>query len=100
MNKRMNYKYLNILLILGIIYLLFLMKSIWLGALYKVLSIIFPFAIAFIVAYALYPAVEFLTNKKVPKSIAIFIIVSSLLLLVGLTCYFAVPVFFEQFPCG
>lgn len=96
MNKRINYKYLNILLILGIIYLLFLMKSIWLGALYKVLSIIFPFFISFIVAYALDPAVEFLTNRKVPKSLAIFIIVGGLLLIVGLTCYYAVPVFFEQ----
>ena len=73
MNKKINYKYLNILLILGIIYLLFLMKSIWLGALYKVLSIIFPFLISFVIAYSLYPAVEFLTNRKIPKGVSIFI---------------------------
>ncbi|MEG2351456.1 MAG: AI-2E family transporter [Bacilli bacterium] len=96
MKKQLNYKVLNILMIIGIIYLLFLMKGIWIGVVKEIITIILPFAIAFIVAYILYPFLEFLTGKKVPKTLSILLILITLFIIFGLTLYFVVPVFFEQ----
>ena len=94
--KSVNYKYLNILLILGIAYLLFLMKEVWLGAVTTIFNIALPFIISFGLAYVLYPFLEFLIKKGFPKWVSVLIIILSLLLIVGLTSYFVFPVFIEQ----
>lgn len=96
MNKKINYKYLNILLLLGIIYLLFLMKDLWFGVVEKIFNILLPFIIAFLIAYVLYPFMNFLVKKKVPKSLSIFIVILTIVSIFGFTCYFALPVFFNQ----
>lgn len=94
--KGVNYKRLNILLILGIAYLLFLMKDVWLGVVTKVLNIALPFIISFALAYVLYPFLEFLLKKGFPKWLAVLIIIVSILLIIGLTTYFVLPIFMEQ----
>ena len=94
--KSINYKYLNILLLLAIAYLLFLMKDIWFGALIKILNILLPFIIAFLLAYILYPFMKFLMNKGVPKGLSIIIILIVVSLIVGLTIYFTLPIFINQ----
>ena len=96
MKKGINYKYLNILLILGIIYMVYLMHNLWLGVFGKVISIIFPFVVGFIVAYVLYPILKFLMRKKIPKWLGVFIIVFTILLLVAVTSYFVFPLLFNQ----
>lgn len=96
MKKNVNYKYLNILLILGIVYLLFLMRNLWLGAVSKIIGIILPFVIAFGISYVLYPFLKFLMEKKIPKAISVFIIITLVLLVVGVTTYYVVPLFFNQ----
>lgn len=96
MKKNVNYKYLNLLLILAIVYLLFLMRNLWIGAVAKIIGIVLPFIIAFGISYVLYPFLKFLTNKKIPKVLSIFIIITVILLIIGLTMYYAVPLFFNQ----
>lgn len=96
MKKQINYKLLNILLILGIILLLYLMKDLWIGVASKILNILLPFIIAFCVAYVFYPFLKYLVSKKIPKPIAILIIVLIVLSVVGLILYFVVPIFVEQ----
>ena len=94
--KSINYKYLNILLILGIAYLLFLMKDIWFGALVKILNILLPFIIAFLLAYILYPFMKFLMKKGLPKWLSIIIILITISLIIGFTIYFTLPIFIDQ----
>ena len=96
MKGKINYKYINILMIFGIIYLLFLMKDLWIGVVLKIIGILLPFVIAFAIAYVLYPFLKYLTNKKIPKSLAVFIIIFVLVLLVRLTMYYVVPLFINQ----
>lgn len=96
MKNKINYKYLNILLIVCIIYLLFLMRSAWIGVVSKILGIAFPFIIAFCISYVLYPFLKFLMDKNVPKTISVLIIIVLLCLIIGLTLYFAVPIFINQ----
>ena len=96
MNKKLNYKYLNILLILCIVYIIYLMNGIWITFFKKIFSIILPFFIAFTIAYCLYPVLKFLINKKIPKTLGVLLIIISILLLFGLSFYFALPIFFNQ----
>lgn len=96
MKKNLNYKYLNVLLLLGIVYLLFLMRNLWLGAASKIISIILPFVIAFALAYVLYPILKYLMDKKIPKVLAVLIIIAIILLAVGLIFYYVIPLFFNQ----
>ena len=71
---RLNYKLVNALLLILIIYLIFQTRNFWLGVVSILLDILLPFFIAFVIAYALTPLVNFLKDKNVPKSISIFLV--------------------------
>ena len=62
--KRINYKLLNALIALTIIYILFLLRGLWGGVFVKILAILKPFIIAFVIAYAFYPFLRWLQNKN------------------------------------
>ena len=96
MKKSINYKYLNILLILGNIYLLYLMKNAWLDILTKVVNILLPFIVAFCLSYILHPIVKLLVDKKIPKMLAIIITIVIILSILGLILYYLVPLFISQ----
>ena len=74
--NRPNYKLLNVGLFILIIYLIYQTRSFWLGVVSILSEILLPFLIAFIIAYALYPLVSFLTNHKIPKGLAIFMVLA------------------------
>lgn len=94
--NKMNYKLLNCALIMTIIFLLYKTGGLWANILGTIWNVSSPFLIAFVLAYALYPFVKFLTDHKIPKIIAIFII---LILIVGILVIFGiivVPLLFNQ----
>ena len=98
LKNKLDYKLLNAAIIMVIIFLLYQTGSLWFGILGKVKDIIFPFFLAFILAYSLYPILRYLQNKKLPKGIALTIIVTILLLLVGIFIAVIVPMLFKQLP--
>ena len=60
--NKVNFKLLNILIILGIIYILYLISGLWLGLVVKIFNIVAPFMLSFSVAYVLYPLVKKLND--------------------------------------
>ena len=94
--KKVNYKSLNILIILAIVYVLFLMRDLWIGVFFKVLAVLKPFIIAFAMAYAIYPFLRWLQSKKIPKFFAILIILVILALFIFFVVISLVPVFTDQ----
>ena len=97
MNKnQINYKLLNILLVILIVCLLYWVSDLWIGIVSKIINVIFPFILAFAVAYALYPYQKKLESVGFPKwlSIAViyFIIVGLLIMLLILV----VPLLYDQ----
>lgn len=92
MNKN---RLLNILMIIGIVYLLYLMRDLWAGVVVKLIAIFKPFIIGFVLAYAFYPFLKFL-EKKLPKWLGIVII---LLIVFGILAYIIIniiPVFTNE----
>ena len=94
--KRTNYKLVNVLLILLIIYVLFLLRDLWGNVFIKLLAVLKPFIIAFAISYAFYPFLKFLQRKKIPKPVAIIIIVVATISFLAIIIYSLVPIFSEQ----
>ncbi len=81
-DKKISYKLLNILLVLGICFLFYNTLGLWQNVINKIFSIVSPFLIAFVIAYALYPFLQKLQQKGVRKSLALTLI---LVCIVGFT---------------
>jgi len=94
--NKLNYKLINVLLVMAIIYLLYLTSSKWGVFLGKILSTCFPFLMAFVFAYVLHPFVKKLEEKGVRKGIAVTLVaVIVLILFVGLI-WITLPLVYDQ----
>ena len=96
MENKLNYKLVNILLIIIIVCLLYAIRGLWLGLIEKILAVFFPFLIAFAVAYALYPYGKKLEGYGFPKwlsIVVIYFILFGFLVIMGIT---VVPLFYDQ----
>lgn len=89
MKNKINFKLVNIVLVLLIIYFLYKTGNLWGDIVSKIWKITFPFLIAFVIAYALYPFTMFLRNNKVPKKISNFL---AIFLVIGVIVFIAVLV--------
>ena len=96
MTSKINYKLVNILIVVSIIYLLYQTSSFWIGIIATVWNILFPFLIAFVIAYALTPLVNFLRKKNVSKGLAIFLVLALVTFLFVFLLCLITPVFIEQ----
>ena len=90
-----NNKLYNILMIVGIIFLLYLMKDLWAGVFVKLLAIFKPFIIGFVLAYAFYPFLKFM-QKKLPKWLGIVIILLIVLAIIAYIVINIIPVFTNE----
>ena len=96
MENKINYKLVNILVIIAIVYLLYLVRGLWLGVLAKVIAVVLPFMIGFAVSYAIYPYCKKLENCGFPKWLAmgvIYFIIIGFLVIMGIT---VVPLLYDQ----
>ena len=96
MKDKINFKLVNLLLIIAIVCLLYSIKGLWIGIVAKIFGMIAPFALAFGLAYVLYPLVRKLINAGAPKWLAILTVcilgIGSVLIIILLT----VPLLYEQ----
>ena len=54
MKDKLNFKLLNLLIIIAIICLLYSIKGLWLGLVYNIFKVLSPFLLAFALAYVIY----------------------------------------------
>lgn len=93
---KLNFKLLNLLILLVICYVVISTFSWWGGVIERIISIIFPFIIAFAIAYALYPITRKLMEKGVRKTLAVsFVVVLISSLIIGLIII-TIPVVYDQ----
>lgn len=96
MKDKLNYKLLNLLIIVAIVWLLYLIKPLWLGFVTNVFKITAPFILAFSLAYVIYPLVKKLIDAGSPKWLAILAVcilgIGSILIIIILT----IPLLYEQ----
>ena len=96
MKNKLNYKLLNLLIIIANICLLYLIKGLWIGIVVNIFKIIAPFLLAFAIAYVIYPIVKKLIDAGAPKWLSILAVcilgIGALLIIIILT----VPLLYEQ----
>lgn len=96
LKDKLNYKLLNLLIIIGIVCLLYLIKDLWVGIVVNIFRVIAPFLLAFAIAYVIYPLVRKLVDAGSPKWLAILAVsilgIGSILIIILLT----VPLLYEQ----
>ena len=96
LKDKLDYKLLNCAIIMVIIYLLYKTGNLWLGIIGKIWNLSFPFLLAFVIAYALYPIVSYLKTKGVPKVLSIILIVIVLFTVLTIFGVIVVPLLFNQ----
>ncbi len=96
MKNKINYKLINIALITVILFLIYKSGHLWMGIVSKAFQIAMPFIVAFVIAYALYPFLKYLESKKIPKGLAIFIIIALFLGLLAFVIFLVAPLLFNQ----
>lgn len=84
-----DFKLINLALITLIIFLVYQTGHLWMGVTSTFIQIFIPFFFAFIVAYALYPLLQYLMNKKIPKPLAVMMIIA---LIAGIVIFLGVAV--------
>ncbi len=94
--NKVDFKLINTALLVFIIYLIYQTKDFWIGIVSVLGKIALPFFIAFVIAYALYPFVRKLMDKKVPKALSIFIVMFIIVFVLGLLIYLITPLLFDQ----
>ena len=92
----MDYKLVNLALIVLIVFLLYKTGNLWNGVLNKFIQILIPFVFAFALAYAVHPFLKKLEEKKLPKWLAVLIIILVILLIIGIVIYLITTVMFNQ----
>ena len=94
--EKLNYKLIDIVLTLLIIFLVINTFGFWSGVLNKIFSIIIPLIISFAIAYALYPFVQKLVKKNIPKGLAVFIVVILVVGFIILITSLLIPIVIDQ----
>ncbi len=96
MSNKLNYRLVNTLLLMAIIYIIVATSNYWGGILLKVFNILVPFLLAFVFAYILNPFVKKLEEKGIRRSLAmIFVILVVFGIFIGLL-WITVPAVYEQ----
>lgn len=94
--NKLNYKLINILLLMAIFYIIYLTSSKWGSLLGKIVAVCFPFLLAFVFAYVLDPFVKKIESKGVRKKLAVTLVaVIVALLFIGLI-WITLPLVYEQ----
>ena len=96
MEKKFHYEIINLAALMILIYVGILNIQ-WLGGiLAKAISLLFPFIVGFVFAYALTPLVNYLKKKKIPTWLAIIMVVGGILLFLLAIISITIPMLYEQ----
>lgn len=94
--NKLNYKLLNLLILVSIVFLLYFIKDLWMGIVTSIFNVVAPFILAFAIAYVIHPLVRKLVDAGAPKWLAILIVcilgIGILLIVLLLT----IPLIYEQ----
>lgn len=93
---KMNFKLLNILMFVIIVYFGLITFDFWGLILHKIVSIIFPFFIAFGIAYSFYPIVKKLKKKGLSNSTAVTIVSGTIIFIILALIFITVPLVYDQ----
>ena len=95
-DRKLNYKLLNFLLVLGICFLFYNTLGLWKFVVDKTIAIVSPFVISFVIAYALYPILVKLQAKGIRKGLAILFLLVCIIGFIIILISLLIPIIIKQ----
>ncbi len=95
-NNKINYRLLNVTLLMVLLFIGFSNINLWIGIVAKIVSLLLPFIIGFVLAYAIHPVVQFLENKGVRRWIALIAVILFLVLAIVGLLILTLPMLYDQ----
>lgn len=95
-SNKLNYRIINALALLALIYITVSNVGLWWQIFTNVIVILLPFIVAFFMAYALTPLVNFLCSKNINRNLSVTIVIIGLILLAGALLAIVLPLVYEQ----
>ena len=96
MDKKLNYRIINMVAIIALIYLLVHTIGVCWGIIGSALQLLAPFIVGFAFAYAFTPLVKWLEGKGIRKGLSITIVVLGLVLFLGGLLIITLPMLYDQ----
>ncbi len=96
LKNKINFRLLNILILLLVLYIGASTIEIWGGVVATILGLILPFVVAFSIAYALSPITNYLEEKGVRKQLSVAIVTMSVLSLIVVIISITLPLIYDQ----
>ncbi|HPE14750.1 MAG TPA: AI-2E family transporter [Bacilli bacterium] len=93
--KAINYKLVNIAIILIITFFLYQTKDVWIFLFNKIFLVLKPFIISFIIAYLFYPLVKFF-KKKLNSTIATIIVIILVIIVFSFLLKITLPIIIKE----
>ena len=93
---KINYKLLNLLILMGLLYIIVTNIGTWYSILSQVFTVCLPFIIAFGISYALYPLVKKLEAKGLSKSFAVSVVVLTITAIILIILIITLPLLYNQ----
>ncbi len=84
---KLDFKLVNVAILALVVYLMYHTGNLWIGIFNKIIAIILPFLLGFAIAYSVYPLVQKLRKRNIPKGLSILIVVAALVLLLIFMIY-------------
>ena len=95
-SNKLNYRIINLAALMLLLYIGVTNIGLWWGILTKCLSLISPFIVGFVFAYAFFPLTKWLEKKGVNRTLSLLIVIlGSLLIVVGVLAL-TLPLLYEQ----
>lgn len=94
--NKLDFKLVNIALLAVIVFFIYASSGLWMGLFNKIITIALPLLAGFVIAYALYPGVEYLIKHKIPKGLAVFLIIAAIIGIVVTVLILLVPMLAGQ----
>lgn len=94
--NKLNYKLFNITVFMFLLYIGLSNINLWGSFISRIFSLVLPFVVGFLMAYALNPFVLYLQRKRLPKWLSITIVVGTFLLLFSALIVTVLPLLYEQ----
>ena len=94
--NKLNYKLLNLLILVSIVFLLYFIKDLWMGIVTSIFNVVAPFILAFAIAYVIHPLVRKLVDAGAPKWLAILIVCILGIGLLLIVLLLTIPLIYEQ----
>ena len=95
-NHKINYRIINLLAFVTLIYVVIHVVMIGWGIIGTVFQVLSPFIIGFAFAYAFTPLVKWIEKKNVRKGLAVLIVILGIVLLLGILLWVTLPMLYDQ----